>query len=385
VAGLNLAEPASKRKVSVYMTTSMTHTDATRADSDHLEPLLPPKRNSGFGAFARPLVVPIILSTALTAVLFAVTQQSGKIGMFFVWSAALMVLFYINVRVRTGARAASDAVVTLLLGGAAALVIAALALILGFVVMKAARYFRFGFFTNTLEGIDPDAPATTGGASHAILGTIAQVLIATLISLPFGVLTAIYLNEVGGKFAGFIRLIIDAMSGIPSVVAGLFIYSLWVVKAGRGYSGLAAGLALSVLMLPTIARTTEEMLRLVPGGLRESALALGAPEWRTALRVVLPTAKPGIITAVILGIARVAGETAPLLMTAFGNDRSNFSKTFVEAQSALPLFIFQQVTSAQGAAVDRAWVGALVLIGIVLTLFVIARLAGRQKLAGQQK
>jgi phosphate transport system permease protein len=326
----------------------------------------------------KTLFLSTAIATVMTSLLFVATPLSGRIGFFIVWALISVFAVYVIVRRQHGRMTAADAVTSLLLGGSALIVIVALAAIVGFVLMKAGRFVRPGFFTHTLEGIDPDAAATTGGAQHAILGTLAQVLIATLISVPFGVLTAVYLNEIGGRFAGVIRLIVDAMSGIPSVVAGLFIFSLWVVKAGQGPSGLAAGMALGVLMLPTIARTTEEMLRLVPGGLRESALALGAPEWRTTLSVVLPTARTGIITAVILGVARVAGETAPLLMTAFGNDRSNFTKTFSEPQSALPLFIFQQVTSAQGAAIDRAWVGALVLICIVLALFSLARLAGRQ-------
>jgi phosphate transport system permease protein len=288
---------------------------------------------------------------------------------------------YALTRREQGAVAASDAVATALLAMSGLLVVTALGFIVGYVLVKALPHVRPAFFTSTLEGLDPDAPATQGGALHAIVGTAAQVLIATLISLPFGVLTAVYLNEIGGRMAGIVRLIVDAMSGIPSVVAGLFIYSIWVVQGGFGYSGLAAGLALAVLMLPTVARTTEEMLRLVPGGLRESSLALGAPEWRTALQVVVPTAKVGIVTAVILGIARVAGETAPLLMTAFGNDRVNVGQTLNEPQSALPLFVYQQFTSAQGSAVDRAWVGALVLIALVLVLFTAARLVGRSRAA----
>jgi phosphate transport system permease protein len=301
--------------------------------------------------------------------------------MFFVWLVVFMVGSYALVRKREGSMAAGDAMTTVFLSAAAILVLVSLSLVLGFVVAKSARYLRPGFFFNTLEGIDPDAPATQGGAAHAIVGTIVQVLVATLISLPFGVLTAVYLNEIGGRMAGLIRMIVDAMSGIPSIVAGLFIYSLWVVQFGQGYSGLAAGFALAVLMLPTIARTTEEMLRLVPGGLRESALALGAPEWRTALTIVLPTAKAGIVTAVILGIARVAGETAPLLMTAFGNDQLNITQTVTEPQAALPLFAYQQFTSAQGEAVNRGWVAALVLILLVLVLFIIARVTGRSKAA----
>jgi phosphate transport system permease protein len=206
---------------------------------------------------------------------------------------------------------------------------------------------------------------------------LVQVSLATLISMPFGVLTAVYLNEIKGRMAGVIRLIVDAMSGIPSVVAGLFVFSIWVVKAHQGFSGFAASLALSVLMLPTVARTTEEMLKLVPDGLREASLALGSPQWRTIRYVVLPSARIGIVTAMILGIARVAGETAPLIMTAFGNDRVIASKSLSEPQSALPLFIFQQVTNSQGSAVDRAWTGAFVLIALVLILFTLARLIGR--------
>ncbi len=325
--------------------------------------------------------IPMLIATAVTALLFSTTRLAGLFGMVLVWVIVAMVGTYVFTRRSQGTVAAADAVAGVMLAFAAVVVVSALGLIVGYVLVKALPYLRPTFFTKTLEGVDPDAPATQGGALHAIVGTIAQVLLATLISLPFGVLTAVYLNEIGGRLAGIVRLIIDAMSGIPSVVAGLFIYSIWVVQGGFGYSGLAAGLALSVLMLPTIARTTEEMLRLVPGGLRESALALGAPEWRTALQIVLPTAKAGIITAVILGIARVAGETAPLLMTAGGNDRVILGTTATEPQSALPLFVYQQFTSAQGTAVDRAWVGAFVLIALVLVLFIIARIVGRSKAA----
>jgi phosphate transport system permease protein len=343
--------------------------------------LPPSKQRSELTGRLIGFIPPAAVSAVITGLLFAVTGLSGNFGLFIVWFALFIVGVYVLVRKREGAMAAGDALTTVLLSSAGLVVLLALSLVLGFVVVKSVPYLRPGFFTNTLEGIDPDAPATQGGAAHAILGTLAQVLIATLISLPFGVLTAVYLNEIGGRLAGVIRMIVDAMSGIPSIVAGLFIFSLFVVQAGQGFSGLAAGLALAVLMLPTIARTTEEMLRLVPGGLRESALALGAPEWRTALRVVLPTAKAGIVTAVILGIARVAGETAPLLMTAFGNDQVNIGRTATEPQSALPLFAYQQFTSAQGEAVNRAWVAAFVLIALVLVLFVIARVTGRSKAA----
>jgi phosphate transport system permease protein len=174
-----------------------------------------------------------------------------------------------------------------------------------------------------------------------------------------------------------VRLIVDAMSGIPSIVAGLFIYTVWVLGPGHGYSGFAASLALAVLMLPTVARTTEEMLKLVDPGLRESSFALGSSEWRTVQRVVLPTARAGIVTATILGVARVAGETAPLLMTAFGNDRVvGPVKALHSPQSALPLFIYQAFAQDQ---VALAWAGSFVLIALVLVLFVLARVVGRDR------
>lgn len=178
------------------------------------------------------------------------------------------------------------------------------------------------------------------------------------------------------------RVLVDAMSGIPSIVAGLFIYTVWVIGPGSGFSGFSAALALGVFMLPTVARTTEEMLKLVDPSLREASLALGSSQWRTIMQVVLPTARAGIVTTVILGIARVAGETAPLLMTAFGNDMVvGPLRSLHEPQSALPLFIFQQFAQDQR---ERAWTGALVLILLVLALFVLARVIGRDRLKGRR-
>ena len=319
------------------------------------------------------------VASAGVTLMFAVTPLSGPLGFVVLAFVSFLVMHYALVRRIEGAKAAADHVTTVLVSCAALVVVGPLLLIIGFVISKGLPNLSLHFFTETLEGVDPSAAASAGGAAHAIVGTLLQVGLATLVALPFGVLTAVYLNEIGGRLAPLVRLIVDAMSGIPSVVAGLFIFSVWVVKLGQGFSGFAAALALGVLMLPTIARTTEEMLKLVPEGLRESSLALGSPEWRTALQIVLPTARAGIVTAVILGIARVAGETAPLLMTAFGADRVNAAKTFTEPQAGLPLFIYQQVSNASGAAVDRAWTGALVLIAIVLILFVAARVVSRPR------
>jgi len=167
------------------------------------------------------------------------------------------------------------------------------------------------------------------------------------------------------------------MTGIPSIVAGLFIFAFWVLGLNQGFSGFAAGMALSILMLPIIVRASEEMLKLVPNDLREASYALGVPRWRTILRVVLPSASAGLTTGIILAVARVTGETAPLLLTAFGFD-SLRTNPFQGAQSGLPLFVFIQAGSAFDVAVNRAWAGALTLILFVLLLTVIARLLTRR-------
>jgi phosphate transport system permease protein len=167
------------------------------------------------------------------------------------------------------------------------------------------------------------------------------------------------------------------MTGVPSIVAGLFIYAFWVLGLHKGFSGFAAAMALALLMLPIVVRSAEEMLRLVPSTLREASLALGVPRWRTVLSVVLPSASAGITTGVMLAVARVTGETAPLLLTAFGNNSTNVN-AFKGAQSALPLFVFQQAGSAFATAVARAWAGALTLIVVVLLLTTIARLVTRR-------
>ena len=195
---------------------------------------------------------------------------------------------------------------------------------------------------------------------------------------PLAFLTAIFLNEVGGWGTRFVRTIVTAMSGVPSVVAGVFIYAIFIVPHVLGYSGFAASMALFVLMLPSITRTTEEVLRVVPGGLREASLALGASEWRTVRQVVLPTARSGLITAVVLGVAIAAGETAPLIFTAFGNNSMNVDP-FHGPQGALPLVLYQNISQAQAVVIQLAFTAAFVLLMIVLVLFVLARLLGRRR------
>jgi phosphate transport system permease protein len=316
------------------------------------------------------------VSLAVTLAAFLLTPLDGGLGFVVIAFALFLALQYVVVRQTMDRKHAVDHIVSTLVYSCAVLTALPLVLIVGTVVAKGLPGLSLNFFTKTLEGVDPSAASTVGGALHAITGTLTQVGFAVIVTVPFGILTAVYLTEIKGRFAGIVRLLVDAMSGIPSIVAGLFVYAIWVVGPGNGFSGFAASLSLSILMLPTVARTTEEMLKLVDPSLREASLALGSPQWRTVGQVVLPTARAGIVTAVILGIARVAGETAPLLMTAFGNDRVvNPGAAFHEPQSALPLFIFQQLAQDQR---ERAWTAALALIALILILFMVARLVSRK-------
>lgn len=246
-------------------------------------------------------------------------------------------------------------------------------------VREREQVLTWSFFTDNMVGANsPEKPPSEGGALHAIVGSGQQVGLALLMSVPLAVMTAIYLNEVRGRLTRATRFIVDAMSGIPSIVAGLFIYTLLIIQFGWEQTGFAGALALAVLMLPTVTRTSEVVLRLVPGGLREASLAMGAPEWRTALQVVLPTARAGVITAVLLGIARVVGETAPVLLTTRSNLATNFN-AFEGAQENLPLFIYNQIRSPEQNQIARAWAGALVLVALVLLLFTLSRIVGRRR------
>jgi phosphate transport system permease protein len=337
-----------------------------------------PRRTKSFGKRESfEIFVPLIVAIFLTALLFRFTPLDGGFGFALVSLAIFLPSYYVSVRKTRGAKHGVDRVVAVGISIAAMITATPLVLIVYTVVRKGLPGTSLNIIAKTMEGIDPSAGPTSGGAFHAIVGTLTQVGLATVLSVPFAVATAVYLNEIKGSFTAVVRLLVDAMSGIPSIVAGLFIYSVWVIGPGHGFSGFSASLALAILMLPTVARTTEEMLRLVDPALREASLALGSSQWRTVGQVVLPTARTGIVTAVILGIARVAGETAPLLMTSFGSDGVVTPwRALSNPQSALPLFIFQQFAQDQR---ERAWAAALVLITLVLILFALARIIGRDR------
>ena len=317
-----------------------------------------------------------VASLSLTWVVYDLLAPfSGALGFILVWFATFELIYWLAVRELEGGVVAKDRAIAAAVSCIAVGIIVPLFTILAYVAWRGLKAFTLGFFVHDLHLVGPTDPATAGGGLHAIIGTLEQVAIAAVISVPLGVLTAVFLNEVGGPLARPVRTLVDAMSGVPSVVAGLFIYATLVIRFG--FSGFMGALALSILMLPTVTRTTEIVLRLVPGGLREASLALGAPEWKTAMRVVLPTARAGVVTAVILGVARVIGETAPLIMTTFGEGASAVNvNPFHGGQSSLPIFVYGLITSPEQAQIDRAWAGAFVLVLLVLSLFILARVIG---------
>ncbi len=243
-----------------------------------------------------------------------------------------------------------------------------------YVVQRGAAGLSLSFFTELPKPVGE----TGGGMGHAIVGTLTLIAIASTIGLPVGILSGIYIAEVGrGKLAVWIRFFAEVLSGVPSITVGVFVYALVVVPM-KHFSAFAGGVSLSIIMIPTVTRTTEELLRMVPPHLREASLALGVPMWRTSLFVVLRTAAPGIATGVMLSVARIAGETAPLLFTAFGN---HFLSTRLDQPIAsLPVQILTYSTSPYKDWQQQAWTGALVLVVVILVLNVLARLGTRSRI-----
>ncbi len=323
------------------------------------------------------LALSAVAAAALVCLIYAgLTIQSGIPGLVIWWYVAFLAIHYLVVRRLHGKLLALDRTMTVFVASLALAMLIPLLLILGVVVYQGFRIISPHFFIDTVDECGPLDPASCGGVGHAIVGTAEQVGLAVVMAVPLALLCAVFLNEIGGPLKRPVRIFVDAMSGVPSIVAGLFIYAVWVVQFNRGFSGFAASIALAILMLPTVTRTSEEVLRLVPDGLREGSLALGGSEWRTTWSVVLPTARSGIITASILGVARAVGETAPLILLAFGNSSMN-ANPFAGAQEGLPHFIYEYIRFNPGTPpYERAWGAALVLIALVLGLFTLARVVG---------
>jgi phosphate transport system permease protein len=259
---------------------------------------------------------------------------------------------------------------------AAGLVVLPLLLIFGFLIFQGASALNVDFLTHLPKPVGEDG----GGMANAIVGSLILVALAACLGLPVGILGGVYLAESRDRRLPWIaRFLADVLNGVPSIVIGIFAYGLLVLPFRR-FSAIAGGFALAVIMLPIVVRTSEELVRLVPSSLREAALALGIPEWKVLLRVVLPTARAGIVTGVMVSIARVAGETAPLLFTAFGN--RFWHQRLDEPIAALPLQIFAYAISPYDDWHRQAWAGALVLIGIVFVVSLAARIATSGRFSG---
>jgi len=313
---------------------------------------------------------------------------SGTIGFWLTCYATFLVMLAAISATTLDRMAVVDRVVGVLVTTAGLALVSALA---GIVIFTAVRgkgaLGHLNFFTETTAFIGPDAPLDQGGIFAAIIGTLEQVALSLLFSVPLGIATAVYLSEVRGRLARLVRIVVEAMTAVPTIVAGLFIYSLAIIQLGWDRSGLAASLALSVSMIPVVTTTAEVVLRLVPNGLREASLALGTTQWQTVRRVVLPTARPGLVTAVLLGVARVIGETSPVLLVAGSTNELNYDPTH-GPQLSLPLFVFTGMRQPLDVAIARAFGAAVVLLALVVVFFALARIIGGREpghLSGRQR
>lgn len=311
----------------------------------------------------------VVASLVISWQLSARTELGGVLGFYLGLAMCLPVLTFAEA-IRHGLNVAMDRVATSVIIAAFGAVLIPWASIFVTVYQKGSKAFHGGYLTEDMRITPSSDPLQFGGVAHAILGTLLMVLIASAIAVPLGIMAAVYIVEVKGRFSAFVRFLTQAMSGVPSIVAGLFIYATVVIFFG-GFSAWAGALAYVILMLPTVARTAEEVLKLVPDELRAASYALGASQARTTFRVVLPTIASGLVTSAILGIARVAGETAPLILTAsyFVATSTNLN----EPIASLPIYIFSSLGLGDANATTRAWGGSLVLLVVVFVLFALAR------------
>ena len=313
-------------------------------------------------------------------VVVAITDMKGKLALFAVFFLGYMLLTASIKGFQLGSAAAKDALVNSLVAFGAIVTVIPIASILFTVLQKGLPGISLNLFISDMSMATPTDPLSNGGLLHAITGTLALVTLALIMSVPIGILTALYLTEIKGRFTSPIRFLVQAMSGVPSIVAGLFILSAILYPITKSFSGFMGSLALTILMIPTIARTSEEVLNLIPNDLREAGVALGGTQWRTVAMIVLPAAKSGLVTAVILGVARIAGETAPLLLLTGGGDKVN-PNAFNGPLGSLPYYIWKSFNAGSPEAITRAWAGLLVLVGLVLILFTAARYLGSKKVS----
>ena len=327
----------------------------------------------------RLITVGIYLAAAFASfAIVAVTPMKGKLAYFALFFFASIIIDFMACYLQRGVASAKDAIARGFVTVGMTFAVLPIFSILFEVVKRGYEGLGFGLLTNDMSATSVNDPLGNGGLLHAITGTLVMVVIALLVAMPIGILTAIYLTEIRGKFAGPIKFLVQAMSGVPSIVAGLFVLSAYVYPITKELSGFAGSIALMILMIPTIARTSEEVLLLIPNDLREAGVALGGTQWRTVALVVVPAAKSGLVTALILGIARVAGETAPLVLLTGGGESVNLNP-FNGPMGSLPMYIWKCFGQGTEESIARAWSGILVLLVIVLALFTMARYLSERK------
>lgn len=314
---------------------------------------------------------------AIATLLFGwLTPLSGEIGWTIIAFISFIGVYVLLTALRSDRQEVKDRVATVLLMSAGTVLFGALTFIVIYTVGRGSQALPYlNFFTQTMQLTGPLDPLTSGGILHAIVGTLIQISIALAITIPLGITTAVFLNEIGGRFARFVRTISDAMTALPSIVAGLFVYAAIIQLITHQRSGFAAAMAITVMMLPIVIRASDVVLRLVPGNLREASFALGSTRWRTVWYVVLPTARSGLVTAVILGTARGIGETSPVLLTSGVTAVLNVNP-FSGPMISLPLQVFDFVRSPEPNMIARGFGTAAVLLLLVLSLFLLARVIG---------
>lgn len=318
-----------------------------------------------------------VAGLSLTFLLFGwFTPLTSDVGFVVVAFLLFLGVYALLISYRSGWQDIKDRLMTVLLYSAGSLLVGTLLFVVTFTLFRGQEALsEFNFYFETMELAGPLDPLSMGGIFHAIMGTLMQIGMALIITIPLGIATAVFLNEIGGPFARFVRTISDAMTALPSIVAGLFVYAAIITLITHQRSGFAASMAITVMMLPIVIRASDVVLRLVPGNLREASLALGATRWQTVRRVVLPTARSGLVTAVILGTARGIGETSPVLLTSGVTAVLNLNP-FSGPMISLPLQVFDFVKSPEPNMVARGFGTAAVLLLVVLTLFTAARIFG---------
>ena len=320
----------------------------------------------------------LIISAIASIVVVQLTAMKGKLAiafLFFIFSTLSMYFYKLRIR---GRQAAKDSLASSIALTGALIVFAPVVSILVTTIIKGLPGLHLTLFSDTMFKASYLDPVNKGGLLHAIVGTIYLILLSIVISVPMGILTALYLTEIKGPGSKFIQFTVQAMSGVPSVVAGLFIFAAVILATPLKASGVVGAFALSILMIPTVTRTAQEVLNLVPNDLREAGLAMGATQWRTVASIVVPAARNGLLTATILGVARIAGETAPLIFTIGGSDKLNLNP-FKDYQGALPFYVWKGLLLGTPESIQRAWTGILILLILVLTLFTLARRFGSRK------